>query len=143
MSTRFEIIDADWQQHMNELCGIRRAVFIEEQQVPEELEWDEHDANSFHVLALATNGDPMGTGRLKNDGQIGRMAVSKAWRGRGVGSAILRRLIAQARATGMSRVYLHAQTSAIDFYRKFDFGCEGDVYLEAGIPHQNMTLDLD
>lgn len=143
MSTRFDIIDADWQLHADALGRIRRAVFIEEQQVPEELEWDEHDANSFHVLALATNGEPMGTGRLKNDGQIGRMAVSQAWRGQGIGSAILQRLVAQARTLGMRRVYLHAQTSAIDFYRRFGFGCEGDVYLEAGIPHQNMTLDLD
>jgi len=132
----------NWQVSREALRAVRHAVFVKEQKVPEELEWDDADERSYHVLATAVDGKPIGTGRLKLDCHIGRMAVLKSWRGRGVGSAILSMLIDFARREGCTEVRLHAQTHALDFYTRFGFAPVGDRFDEAGIPHQAMTLDL-
>lgn len=129
-----------WDDARPELAGVRRAVFIEEQRVPEELEWDEHDAHAIHALASTAAGTPIGTGRLLSDGRIGRMAVLGPFRGRGVGSAILRLLLEAARERGYPEVRLHAQTHALRFYAKYGFVAEGDEFIEAGIPHREMVL---
>ena len=119
------------------IYSIRRTVFIVEQSVPEEIEIDELDPVALHVLAYV--GDlPVGTGRITTDGRIGRMAVLQAYRGRGVGRAILGALIAIGRDTGLQRLYLSAQCHAIPFYEKFGFVAEGPVYDEAGIDHRHM-----
>ena len=89
----------NWHATRDKLHAVRRAVFVEEQKVPEELEWDDADEHSHHVLAESDDGAPIGTGRLKLDCYIGRMAVVKEWRGRGVGAAILNRAD-RARAKG-------------------------------------------
>ena len=117
-------------------------MFIVEQQVPEALEWDADDAVSIHALALDAAGQPIGTGRLLPDGYIGRMAVSAAWRRRGVGQAILHWLIACARTRGDAAVHLHAQTHALGFYARAGFTAQGAVFMEAGILHRAMTLSL-
>jgi predicted GNAT family N-acyltransferase len=85
---------------------------------------------------------PLGTGRIQIDGQIGRMAVLREWRRRGVGSAIMEALLTLARKEGCSRVRLHAQTHAIGFYSRFGFEPHGEVFREAGIPHRLMELTL-
>jgi predicted GNAT family N-acyltransferase len=121
---------------------VRRAVFIVEQGVPEELEWDADDPVATHALALTADGQPVGTGRLLPDGHIGRMAVSAAWRRRGVGQAILRWLIDCARARGDAAAHLHAQTHALGFYARAGFIAHGAVFMEAGIPHRAMSLSL-
>ena len=110
--------------------------------MPEELEWDEADERAYHVLAMDDEGEPIGTGRLKLDCQIGRMAVLKRWRGRGVGSAILEALLDLARKEGCTAVRLHAQTQALPFYEKFGFKARGAEFDEAGIPHREMELTL-
>jgi len=110
--------------------------------VPEELEWDEIDARCRHVLAFLPDGEAIGTGRLLPDGHIGRMAVLKAWRGRGAGSAILTLLLRLARQAGFDVARLHAQTHAVGFYAKYGFTVTGDEFMEAGIPHRAMTLRL-
>jgi predicted GNAT family N-acyltransferase len=133
----------NWNASRNKLRAIRREVFIEEQHVPEELEWDDADERAYHVLATDDEGEPIGTGRLKLDGQIGRMAVAKPWRGRGVGAAILRTLIDLARKEGCSVVRLHAQTHALQFYAKHGFTAVGGEFDEAGIPHRAMELRLE
>lgn len=138
MSSDFHIIEAGWGSHQEELTRIRTSVFIEEQGVPKALEWDEFDIGSYHVLALDNSNQPIGCGRLKTDGQIGRMAVLKHWRNRGVGSAILDCLLQQARASTMARVYLHAQVSALGFYQKHGFSVSSDEFIDAGIPHRTM-----
>jgi predicted GNAT family N-acyltransferase len=122
--------------------AIREAVFVCEQQVPIELEWDEFDARSLHALALGDGDQPVGTGRLLPDGRIGRMAVLPPWRGRGVGAAILSALIAHAARLEMPRVLLHAQTHAAGFYARGGFLTVGGEFLEAGIPHVTMVRDL-
>jgi len=126
-----------WDQARADAAPIRFAVFVDEQKVPAEIELDEHDAGCLHAIARS-EGRPVGTGRLLPDGHIGRMAVLKAWRGQGVGAAMLTVLIDAARARGDRAVALSAQTHALGFYRRFGFINEGPEYIEAGIPHQAM-----
>lgn len=133
----------NWTASREKLRAVRRAVFIEEQNVPEALEWDEADEHAYHVLAMSDDGDPIGTGRLKLDGQIGRMAVARNWRKRGVGAAILRTLLELARKEGCSAVRLHAQTHALAFYSRYGFVAVGSEFEEAGIPHRAMELRLE
>ena len=138
----YRIIDADYARDLALLRAIREPVFVIEQKVPLDLEWDALDPECQHVLALDAEDRPIGTGRLTPMRTIGRMAVLAAWRGKGVGDALLGRLIALARTAGWPAVSLHAQVDAIGFYRKHGFVTEGEIYIEAGIPHQSMTLDL-
>lgn len=138
----FSLRAARWPQDAPQLRQVRRVVFIEEQQVPEELEWDADDALSLHALALDAGGTAIATGRLLPDGHIGRMAVLREWRRRGVGSAILQWLVAQARIRGDKAVQLNAQTHALDFYARHGFVAEGGIFPDAGIPHRKMTLTL-
>lgn len=138
----FRIVDADYGRDLPRLRAVREAVFVIEQKVPLDLEWDSIDPDCRHVLALDAEDRPVGTGRLTPQHTIGRMAVLADWRGRGVGDALLIRLIALARAAGWPAVSLHAQVDALGFYRKHGFVAEGDIYPEAGILHRNMTLDL-
>ena len=123
--------------------AVRETVFMAEQGVPEELEWDGLDHEAVHVVARDHSGGVIGTGRLLASGQIGRMAVLPEWRGRGVGTALLRCLLDEARRRGLQRVFLHAQTRALPFYVRHGFTPEGGVFLDAGIPHQAMTYRLD
>lgn len=132
---------ARWSAAQAEARRIRFAVFVEEQGVPADIELDEWDAQSLHALAFHEN-LAVGTGRLLPDGHIGRMAVLKPWRGRGVGAALLRRLIQAARERGDAEVALSAQVHALGFYRAHGFTAQGEVYEEAGIPHQAMRLAL-
>ena len=131
----------EWPQAQAEAQRIRFTVFVGEQRVPPELEMDEHDATSVHALAFS-DGSAVGTGRLLLDGHIGRMAVLKEWRGRGVGQALLRALIDAARRRGDREVALNSQVHALGFYGAEGFKAEGPVYEEAGIPHQAMRLKL-
>jgi predicted GNAT family N-acyltransferase len=133
---------ADWQDDGPALRAVREAVFVREQHVPSELEWDEFDANCIHVLATDAAGSAIGTSRLLADGMIGRMAVLKAWRGRGVGKALLLHLLEEARKQHLPHVALHAQLHASEFYRIFGFEIRGEEFLEAGIPHISMILKL-
>jgi len=119
---------------------IRETVFIHEQHVPVEMEWDEFDEISLHVLAVNSFGEPVGTARLLPDGHIGRMAVLKEWRRKGFGSAMLLRLLEESKRLGMKEVELNAQTTAIQFYTRFGFIVASKGFMEAGIPHVKMTL---
>ena len=131
-----------WEEAATALRVIRTTVFIREQQVPEELEWDQFDAVSVHALAINNAGQPMGTARLLPDGHIGRMAVLKEWRGQGLGSALLTKLLQVLVKRRQFQAQLHAQTSAIPFYKKFGFEIVGEEFIEAGIPHVKMTLSI-
>ena len=133
---------ADWDADRSVLEGIRRAVFIEEQRIPEADEWDDEDATSVHVL-VRLNRDPVGTGRLNPAGKIGRIAVYAGLRGRGIGSQILLRLLEEARRLGIREPYLHAQVQALPFYERLGFEKKGEVFDEAGIPHVRMSLVLE
>ena len=142
-ANRFTVRLVDWSESGEELRSVRRTVFIDEQSIPEALEWDEFDAVCRHALAEDAAGRAVGCGRLLPDGHIGRMAVLSAWRGKGVGAALLRHLVDLARARGHARVILNSQTQAMPFYARNGFVAEGVEYLEAGIPHRTMMLALE
>ena len=132
---------ADWHVDREILKALREEVFILEQSVPADLEWDEYNPQARHDVAIA-DGVAIGTGRLLSDGHIGRMAVLREWRGQGAGSALLTGLMETARALGMRRVMLNAQIQALPFYLRHGFRPEGEEFLDAGIPHRRMGRDL-
>lgn len=134
----YRITTGGWPDVVAEALPVRLQVFVREQGVPLELERDASDAASLHALALDALGKAIGTGRLLGDGHIGRMAVLPEWRGKGVGTQLLRGLMAEASNLGMRRLALSAQTHAASFYARFGFAAEGDEFLEAGIPHVRM-----
>ena len=130
-----------WNDCEQPLSLVRRTVFIEEQNVPEALEWDEFDKSATHVL-VTVNKKPIATGRIITDGHIGRMAVLEQYRNQGIGSDILLTLINIAKKNKINTVYLHAQVSAIAFYEKHGFICSSDEFLDAGISHKSMIKKL-
>ncbi|MCX7149391.1 MAG: GNAT family N-acetyltransferase [Rhodocyclales bacterium] len=121
---------------------MRETVFVEEQKVPTEIECDEHDAVSCHVIAKSSDGNAIGTGRLLPDGHVGRMAVLAGWRGTGVGRALLECLLEEAGRSGQRHLVLNAQTHACGFYRCFGFVEDGPEFMEAGIQHQTMVRSI-
>lgn len=129
---------ADWKKDHAALRRIRETVFIAEQAVPPELEWDADDATAVHFLAL--EGEyPMGTARLLPDGHIGRVAVLKDWRGLKVGDKLIRAVIAEAEKRGLKQQMLSAQVHACAFYERFGFEAVSGEFLDAGIPHVDMV----
>jgi predicted GNAT family N-acyltransferase len=141
----FVIRETSWALDAARLAAIRRAVFIDEQGVPEALEWDAHDADALHLLASLADGTPIGCARLlRNDhlcGHIGRMAVLPAWRGRGAGRALLATAIRAAQSRGYTTLKLSAQIHAAGFYSAAGFIAVGEPYEEAGIPHLAMQMN--
>lgn len=138
----FYVEPADWVVDQADLKFVRTEVFILGQNIPEAEEWDELDPRSVHVLARDTEGRPIGTGRLTPDDKVGRMAVLSSWRGRHVGEAILRALVERARQQRRPALEMHAQTHAIPFYQRCGFEPYGEEFLECGIPHRMMRLEL-
>ncbi|WP_108444774.1 GNAT family N-acetyltransferase [Halomonas denitrificans] len=138
---KLEIHEGSWERLGPEATEIRRVVFIEEQRVPIEEEWDGRDGVCRHFLALQ-DGRPVGTARLLPDAHIGRVAVLAEARGLGVGVALMRAAIEAARRDGHPRVELAAQTHALAFYERLGFEAQGGEFLDAGIPHRNMQLPL-
>jgi predicted GNAT family N-acyltransferase len=123
--------------------AIRVRVFVKEQGVPEEIELDSDDPRAIHFLALAS-GRAVGTARLvmrRRGAKIGRMAVLKSYRRKGVGRKLLQRAVATARKLGARKIYLHAQVAVIGFYERLHFRCVGPVFNEAGIPHRTMSYE--
>jgi predicted GNAT family N-acyltransferase len=141
-SPRIVVCIVAWPEARAAARPIREAVFVAEQGVPVEIELDDWDERSEHALAYDAAGTAIGTGRLLPDGHVGRMAVVRAARGQGVGGLLLAALVERARARGMRRVALNAQTHAVPFYARFGFAVEGEAFTEAGIPHVAMVRDL-
>ncbi len=125
----------DWSALSADASAVRIEVFVREQGIPAEEEWDERDAVSVHCVAYSAAGTPVGTGRLLPDGHIGRMAVLPAWRSAGVGAQILQRLVELGAAHGHRVLELSAQRSAEAFYRRHGFVAFGEPYDEVGIAH--------
>lgn len=139
---RFIVRDADWASEKNTLSNIRRIVFIVEQGVPRDEEWDGRDEESCHFIAVSEDDRPIGTARLLPEGQIGRMAVVSEYRRKGVGRVLLEAAVEKARHLGFERVFLHAQTHALSFYEGCGFKPFGDEFEEAGIAHREMEMAL-
>ena len=139
----FRIEPADYQADFAALRLVRETVFVLEQNVPIEEEWDELDPLCHHVLARDNAHLPIGTGRLTPEHKIGRMAVLAEWRGRGVGDALLVALMDKARELGWPEVSLNAQVQAQPFYARHGFEPYGERFMEAGIDHQAMKRRLE
>lgn len=140
-NAKLEIREGSWEALGAEATEIRRMVFIEEQRVPLEEEWDGRDPECRHFLALL-EGLPVGTARLLPDAHIGRVAVLAEARGSGIGAALMAAAIEAARRDGHPAVELAAQTHALAFYARLGFIPFGDEFLDAGILHRNMRLPL-
>ena len=138
----FRIEAIDYADGIDDLRAVREPVFVQEQQVPIELEWDELDPLCVHVIARDAAGTPIGTGRLTPEHKIGRMAVLPEWRGRGVGDALLLALIDEAAQRRWPELRLHSQASAVGFYVKHGFVPYGERFMEAGIEHQSMRRQI-
>jgi predicted GNAT family N-acyltransferase len=140
----FSIEVADWSHERDRqaLLDIRAQVFIVEQGVPEQRERDELDASCWHLLARDDDGQPIGCARLTPRHSIGRMAVLAGWRGRGVGAALLREMLARASSQGWPQVTLSAQVGALGFYERAGFQAAGAVYEDAGLLHRSMHKPL-
>ncbi|MGE6605156.1 GNAT family N-acetyltransferase [Halomonas sp. NPDC076908] len=132
----------DWETLGAAASEIRRRVFIEEQNVPQEEEWDGLDSECQHFLAMLDD-QPVGTARLLPDAHIGRVAVLKEARGTGIGVLLMRAAIEAARHAGHPEVTLSAQVHALAFYEQLGFVAHGEEFMDAGIPHREMTLSLD
>ena len=132
------IITGDWGSLRDDAQRLRIEVFVIEQGVPVELEWDEADTVSIHAVAYDEDGQPVATGRLLPDGHIGRMAVRQSLRGTGIGSQVLQALLDEARREGHVELVLHAQLHAQGFYARQGFIAEGENFMEAGIEHCRM-----
>jgi len=135
-----------WAELGRDAAAIRTAVFVDEQKIPADMEWDAADETCVHAVAANRFGFPLATGRLLEHvpgvAKIGRMAVVKSMRGSRVGRSVLDALMQSARAQGQHEVVLHAQTSAAPFYARAGFIERGTVFEEAGIPHVEMVRAL-
>jgi predicted GNAT family N-acyltransferase len=135
---KYQLTLGDWSTHQKDAQSVRYEVFVIEQRVPVELEWDDMDEQCLHAVAYDQQGCALGTGRLLPDGHIGRMAVRMAARGAGIGGAILEALMLKAKQRGDRAVLLNAQTHAEAFYRRYGFERDGEEFMEAGIRHIGM-----
>ncbi|MBD0743297.1 GNAT family N-acetyltransferase [Streptomyces sp. CBMA152] len=153
--TAFAVRVVDGPADLQACFAVRREVFVVEQGVPEEIEYDALDAVAVHVLAAASGGSPLGTGRLLHGaaavgrtggdasvGSLGRLAVTGAARGLGVGAALVRAIEDEARRLGLAAVDLHAQTRAAGFYERLGYVAYGPEFPDAGMPHVAMRRAL-
>lgn len=144
MENNLKVEIVKWIDEHESLKMIRQKVFIEEQNVTSQLEWDGMDEEAIHFLAFK-NEKAIGCARafvIENYMQLGRMAVLKEYRGEGIGTALLEKAMTTAKLNELSVIYISAQCQAIDFYKKFGFEITSDIYLDAEIPHRDMKLEL-
>ncbi|MFC9391805.1 GNAT family N-acetyltransferase [Streptomyces sp. NPDC057027] len=155
MTTAYTVKEALGRDDRDACFAVRREVFVEEQGVPQEIEYDTYDETAVHVLAVRADGLPLGTGRLLHGadavgktgadasvGSLGRLAVSEAARGLGVGAALVRAIEDAARERGLSAVDLHAQTHALGFYERLGYEAYGPEFPDADMPHRAMRKAL-
>ncbi|MFS0698036.1 GNAT family N-acetyltransferase [Streptomyces nitrosporeus] len=153
--TSFRTRRADGESDLAACFQVRKEVFVGEQNVPEEIEYDAYDTTAVHVVAVAADGTALGTGRLLHGedaagktggdpavGSLGRLAVTGRARGLGVGAALVRAIEAEARGLGLTAVDLHAQTHALGFYERLGYTAYGPEFPDAGIPHRAMRRAL-
>ena len=142
MLANIQISQVSWNDAENYLRAIRTPVFVEEQAVAPDFEWDELDASALHILALLDN-QPIACLRIIDYCKIGRMAVLKEWRGMGLGTALLLEAVKICKTHGSKSIQLSAQTHAIGFYQQAGFKVTSNEYCDVHIPHVDMQLDLN
>ena len=139
---RIEVYRAEWLSDHLAIRSVREAVFVREQGVPEDIDFDGLDPLCYHVLAYAHPEAAVGTARMQTDGHIGRIAVLTHWRERGIGTLLVRALLELAIELRLGAVYLHSQAHAVQFYEKLGFEKQGDLFFEANMPHYKMVKML-
>ena len=138
----FRVQSGHWNKLEQDAKFIRKQVFIIEQNIPEEEEWDDQDMISDHFVVYDQN-QPIATARLLQNNSVGRVAVLKAYRGQGIGRMIMLEIIRQAHQQDRKFLHLSSQVHAISFYEKLGFSIQGDAYDECGIPHIKMQLVIE
>lgn len=141
----FNIQSGTWQDLATDAKIVRTAVFIEEQQIAAQDEWDAEDASAQHFVVYAENEHarvPIATARLLNNNSIGRVAVLKAYRGQGIGRMLMLQLLLHAKNEQRACLTLSAQCHAVEFYQSLGFQQQGDAYSECGIAHVRMSMPL-
>ena len=144
MENNLKVEVVKWIDEYDSLTMIREKVFIEEQKVTSQLEWDGMDKEAIHFLAFKDE-KAIGCARalvIEYCMQLGRIAVLKEYRGEGIGSALIEKAMTTAKLNQLSAIYISAQCHAIDFYKKFGFEVTSDIYLDAEIMHRDMTLNF-
>jgi predicted GNAT family N-acyltransferase len=144
MKNNLKIEIVKWIDGHTQLKNIREKVFIQEQKVTPQLEWDGLDEKAIHFLVF-NDKVAIACARailIKDHMQLGRMAVLKEYRGQGIGSGLIEKAMTTAKLNQLSAIYISAQFHAINFYKKFGFEVTSDIYLDAEIPHRDMTLKL-
>ena len=144
MKNNLKVEIVKWIDGHTQLKNIREKVFIQEQKVTPQLEWDGMDEKAIHFLVFK-NEEAIGCARaivIQSHMHLGRMAVLKEHRGQGIGSALIEKAIVTAKLNQLSAIHISAQCNAIDFYVKFGFEVMSDIYLDAEIPHRDMTLEF-
>jgi len=142
MTNKITVKQAHWDTEQEQLLKVRTRVFVEEQQVPSEIEIDGKDTDCFHVKALNSENEVIGTARMLPTNYIGRMCVLKEYRQLGIGGQMLSYFINYARQQQIKSLMLNAQITALPFYQKFGFVPDSEVFIEADIEHIHMTLSL-
>lgn len=137
-----KIVQVTWAYAQHDLSKVRTDVFIKEQNVEPDFEWDELDVSAVHLLALVDN-QAIACLRIINHQKIGRMAVLKPWRGLGIGIVLLNKAIKICSKKGSHQVILSAQIQAVGFYSKAGFKVVSDEYCDVNIPHVDMQLIID
>lgn len=140
MMTDYSIEFTEWRLDADLLTALRHEVFVNEQQVPIDMEIDEMDPQSQHIKTSLSNGKLIGTARLLPNHYIGRMCISHDFRHQGIGGAMLEFIIDYAQKVKIDALYLNAQITAQPFYQRYGFDADSDIFMEAGIPHVHMTL---
>lgn len=139
-ASEIQVRIADWVDDLSDIRRIRTLVFIDEQSIPEDEEFDDADKTALHILAHDDRGEAIGTARLLDNKKIGRVAVVKPWRGKGVGKALIGFLMQMARDNGALTIELDAQVYAIPFYERLGYRVTGSEFMDAGIPHRKMSI---
>lgn len=137
-----QVFEADWSVDEPAIRSVRTAVFTDEQGIDESLDFDGRDHECVQVLAQLAEGGVVGTARMLPDGHVGRIAVHKAWRGRGVGTRLVECLTAVARERGLGEIHLHSQAHAAGFYTRLGYEIRGEPFMEAGIEHVLMVRKI-
>lgn len=139
--SELKLVVGDWERLGQEAKFVREQVFIMEQNISAEEEWDQHDALSTHFV-IYDQKQAIATARLLNDGHVGRVAVLKTYRGHGIGKLIMQYIIGYAEQQHRNELILSAQVHAIPFYDALGFQVLGESYLDCGIPHVDMSISL-
>ena len=138
-SDSIKIFKTSWSQSSKEISEVRHNVFVVEQSVPSEIEMDGKDSDCIHFLALEKS-KPIGAARLQKYGKIERVSVLREYRSKGIGTAIMKRVIESAMDLSVEKIYLHSQMDSKIFYQRLGFIELGQIFFEANIPHIEMIL---